>query len=207
MDVAVDWPAPADVVRGGRAGPGRRAAAGCRRARAFDACRPTNCGATSARSRATSFNGRGVGEPGNRAAEEFICATLRQNGVTPAGADGSCYQPVDVYRPVLGSGARLDVSNDDGRDPRSIWRRQRLLSPAGNRQRQRHRAAACSPARHLRAAAEARRLRARRTRAARSCCVKDAGRPARDACRGRTRGTLASVEQGGGRQPRTARAA
>jgi Peptidase family M28 len=60
------------------------------------------------------LNGRGVGDPGNRAAEEFICATLLRNGVTPAGADGSCYQAVDVYRPVLGSGAHLRIANDDG---------------------------------------------------------------------------------------------
>lgn len=60
------------------------------------------------------FNGRGVGDPGNRAAEEFICAALRANGVTPAGANGSCYQPVEVYSPALGSRARLVVSHEDG---------------------------------------------------------------------------------------------
>jgi Peptidase family M28 len=60
------------------------------------------------------FNGRGVGDPGNRAAEEFICATLRANGVTPAGAGGSCYQAVEVYSPAIGSRARLTVSNEDG---------------------------------------------------------------------------------------------
>lgn len=61
-----------------------------------------------------AFNGRGVGDEGNRAAEEFICVTLRRNGVTPAGADGSCYQPVDVYRPVLGSRAHLTIASDEG---------------------------------------------------------------------------------------------
>jgi hypothetical protein len=61
-----------------------------------------------------AFAGRGVGDQGNRAAEEFICATLQRNGVTPAGADGSCYQPVDVYRPMLGPRARLTVSREDG---------------------------------------------------------------------------------------------
>src|SRR6266540_991942 len=60
------------------------------------------------------LNGRAVGDKGNRAAEEFICATLRLNGVTPAGVDGSCYQPVEVYSPALGSGAHLTVSNDEG---------------------------------------------------------------------------------------------
>jgi hypothetical protein len=60
------------------------------------------------------FNGRGVGDAGNRAAEEYICATLRQTSVTPAAAGGSCYQPVDVYRPVLGSAARLTISGEDG---------------------------------------------------------------------------------------------
>jgi hypothetical protein len=61
-----------------------------------------------------AFAGRGVGDKGNRAAEEFICAVLVRNGVTPAGQDGSCYQAVDVYRPVLGSRAHLTVSKEDG---------------------------------------------------------------------------------------------
>jgi hypothetical protein len=61
------------------------------------------------------FNGRGVGDAGNLAAEEYICATLKRNGVTPAAADGSCYQPADVYRPVLGSAAHLTIASDDGR--------------------------------------------------------------------------------------------
>ena len=60
------------------------------------------------------FNGRGVGDRGNRAAEEFICATLRANGVTPAGAGGSCYQPVAVFEPALGPAARLTVSDAAG---------------------------------------------------------------------------------------------
>jgi hypothetical protein len=60
------------------------------------------------------FNGRGVADQGNRAAEEFICATLRRNGVTPAGADGSCYQPVAVYCPMLGPRAHVSISRDDG---------------------------------------------------------------------------------------------
>jgi hypothetical protein len=66
------------------------------------------------------LRGRGVGDAGNRAAEEFICATLLRNGVTPAGADGSCYQAVDVYRPVLGPGARLTISTDDAA-PLADW--------------------------------------------------------------------------------------
>ena len=60
------------------------------------------------------LNGRGLGDRGNRAAEEFICATLLQSGVTPAGADGSCYQPVEVYQPVLGSAAHLAIVSDEG---------------------------------------------------------------------------------------------
>jgi hypothetical protein len=58
--------------------------------------------------------GRGIGEPGNRAAEEFTCDTLRQNGVVPAGADGSCYQPVELHQPVLGPRSRLTVTTGDG---------------------------------------------------------------------------------------------
>ena len=61
-----------------------------------------------------AMGGRGVGEPGNRAAEEFICAAFRASGVTPAGTDGSCYQPVDVYRPSPGPRARLRVTRQDG---------------------------------------------------------------------------------------------
>lgn len=60
------------------------------------------------------FGGRGVGDPGNRAAEEFICSTLQQNGVTPAGAAGSCYQSVLIYRPSPGAHARLRVTQQDG---------------------------------------------------------------------------------------------
>ena len=58
--------------------------------------------------------GRGVGEPGNRAAEEFICDTLRQHGVAPAGADGSCYQAVEITQPALGPASRLTVTSADG---------------------------------------------------------------------------------------------
>jgi len=61
-----------------------------------------------------AMGGRGVGEPGNRAAEEYICAAFRTSGVTPAGTDGSCYQPVDVYRPAPGPRARLRVWRDTG---------------------------------------------------------------------------------------------
>ena len=64
--------------------------------------------------------GRGLGEPGNRAAEEFICDTLRKNGVTPAGADGSCFQPVEIYQPALGPDARLSVRTADGTVVREI---------------------------------------------------------------------------------------
>lgn len=58
--------------------------------------------------------GRGVGEPGNRAAEQFICDTLRKHAVVPAGADGSCYQPVEIHQPALGPGSRLEVTARDG---------------------------------------------------------------------------------------------
>jgi hypothetical protein len=61
-----------------------------------------------------ALEGRGVGSDGNRAAATFICDTLKQNGVTPAGADGTCFQPVAIYRPGLGAGARLTVSAQDG---------------------------------------------------------------------------------------------
>jgi hypothetical protein len=61
-----------------------------------------------------SLEGRGLGQAGNRAAETFICDTLKQNGVTPAGPGGSCFQPVAVYRPALGPGAHLTVSTPDG---------------------------------------------------------------------------------------------
>ena len=60
------------------------------------------------------LKGRGVGEPGNRQAEEFICDTLQRQGVTPAGADGSCYQPVEITQASPGSRARLIVRNADG---------------------------------------------------------------------------------------------
>ena len=61
-----------------------------------------------------AFRGRGVGDAGNRAAEEFICGTLTGAGLTPAGPGGSCYQAVDVYRPALGSRSRLTVTDDRG---------------------------------------------------------------------------------------------
>ncbi|HEY2435431.1 MAG TPA: M28 family peptidase [Vicinamibacterales bacterium] len=60
------------------------------------------------------FRGRGVGDVGNQKAETYVCDTLTQAGVTPAGAEGSCYQPVDVYRPTLGPGAHLTVRDEDG---------------------------------------------------------------------------------------------
>ena len=60
------------------------------------------------------LGGRGVGEPGNRAAEEFICDTLRKEGVAPAGVDGSCFQPVEIAQPALGPDSRLTVTASDG---------------------------------------------------------------------------------------------
>jgi hypothetical protein len=59
------------------------------------------------------FRGRGVGDDGNRKAEAYICDTLTGAGVAPAGGDGSCYQPVDVFRPSLGRGAHLTVTGDN----------------------------------------------------------------------------------------------
>jgi hypothetical protein len=63
---------------------------------------------------ADDFAGRGLGDPGNRAAEEFICRTLQQNGVPPGGESGSCYQSVLVYRPAPGTSATLKASFEDG---------------------------------------------------------------------------------------------
>jgi hypothetical protein len=60
------------------------------------------------------FRGRGVGDEGNRKAEEFICTALVRRGLTPAGDAGTCYQAVDVYRPRLGSRAHLTISDDRG---------------------------------------------------------------------------------------------
>jgi hypothetical protein len=60
------------------------------------------------------LKGRGVGEPGNRQAEEFICDALRKTGVTPAAADGTCYQPFEIAQPVLGTRSRLVVKSSDG---------------------------------------------------------------------------------------------
>lgn len=57
--------------------------------------------------------GRGVGEAGNRTAEEFICDTLRKHGVAPAGADGSCYQPFEISQPAPGPRPRLSVTAKD----------------------------------------------------------------------------------------------
>jgi hypothetical protein len=60
------------------------------------------------------LKGRAVGEAGNRQAEEFICDAMRKNGVTPAGADGSCYQPVEITQASLGSSSKLVVTTRDG---------------------------------------------------------------------------------------------
>ena len=60
------------------------------------------------------LKGRGVGESGNRQAEEFICETLKKHGVSPAGADGSCFQPFAITQPALGPRARLVIKAADG---------------------------------------------------------------------------------------------
>ena len=60
------------------------------------------------------FRGRGVGDEGNRKAEAFICDTLLAARLAPAGDAGTCYQPVDVYHPVLGWQAHLTVADEHG---------------------------------------------------------------------------------------------
>ena len=112
------------------------------------------------------FNGRGVGDAGNRAAEEYACATLSRSGVTPAGADGSCYQPADVYRPVLGPAAHLTIASDEG-PCWPIWRPAKTLSAARNGRSRRHgpagvrrvRAVRTRPGRRLHPGGRARRHR------------------------------------------------
>jgi hypothetical protein len=51
--------------------------------------------------------GRGVGHPGNQQAETYIAASLKQANVRPAIA--GYLQPVEVYQPLLGRGARLTI--------------------------------------------------------------------------------------------------
>lgn len=51
--------------------------------------------------------GRGVGHPGNQQAETYIAASLKQANVRPAIA--GFLQPVEVYQPLLGRGARLTI--------------------------------------------------------------------------------------------------
>jgi hypothetical protein len=67
------------------------------------------------------LRGRGIGDAGNRAAEEFACATLTKGGVQPAGAGGSCYQPVTIDRKLPGIHTPLIIRNVlgivEGRDP------------------------------------------------------------------------------------------
>jgi hypothetical protein len=61
-----------------------------------------------------ALRGRGVGDEGNRAAEEFICATLTRAGLTPAGENGTCYESVNVFRPATAGRARLIVADEGG---------------------------------------------------------------------------------------------
>src|SRR4051812_24826478 len=67
------------------------------------------------------LRGRGIGDSGNRAAEEFICTTLQQGGVTPAAADGTCYQTVIITRTIPDVRTPLTIHNVlgiiEGRDP------------------------------------------------------------------------------------------
>ena len=60
------------------------------------------------------LKGRGVGDAGNRQAEEFICDALRKQQVTPAGADGTCFQPVEITQASLGSRSQLILKRADG---------------------------------------------------------------------------------------------
>ena len=46
------------------------------------------------------LNGRGVGDARQPRRGRVHLRHAPANSVTPAGGDGSCYQPVDVYRPV-----------------------------------------------------------------------------------------------------------
>jgi hypothetical protein len=54
-----------------------------------------------------SLAGRGVGHPGNQQAEAYIVASLKNANVPPA--TFGYLQPVEVYQPILGQGARLTV--------------------------------------------------------------------------------------------------
>ena len=57
------------------------------------------------------FSGRGVGHPGNRQAEQYIANALRDARISPAAPD--YLQPVEVYEPRLGPGARLTITTGD----------------------------------------------------------------------------------------------
>ena len=59
-----------------------------------------------------AFAGRGLGQPGNRLAEQYIVDALAQARVTPAGSDYR--QPVKVYLPALGRDGALTVTRGDG---------------------------------------------------------------------------------------------
>jgi hypothetical protein len=53
--------------------------------------------------------GRGLGQPGNQRAERYIADAFGRAGVPPA-ADGTHLQAVELYRPTLGTGGRLEVT-------------------------------------------------------------------------------------------------
>jgi hypothetical protein len=55
-----------------------------------------------------SLAGRGVGDAGNRQAEQYIVASLKAAHVPPALS--GYLQPVEVYQPALGRAARLRIS-------------------------------------------------------------------------------------------------
>jgi len=83
-------------------------------ARAVDRVTPDSLRAYVTTLASDDFGGRGVGEPGNRAAEEYICKMLQDSGVAPAGTDASCYQPVAVYTPSPGTATAFTASFEDG---------------------------------------------------------------------------------------------
>jgi len=56
-----------------------------------------------------AFAGREVGHQGNRSAETFIAAALQDAHVPPGAANGSYFEPIELYQPALDASARLTV--------------------------------------------------------------------------------------------------
>ena len=61
-----------------------------------------------------AFAGRGVGDEGNREAEEYIADVLRESGVPGGAVNGAYFEPVELYEPGLGRSARLTAVDDRG---------------------------------------------------------------------------------------------